>query len=383
MKKQGLLKRIALGLTAGAMIVAMLPASIASAETTDGSYWETITDLNFTGFSELPDPSTSRWTSMKATKTVDGVTYGIEFMPGGSTPIGNNTGYITYESNKWGWDDSLAFLSNDLPVSLNDALARIRRTCTADVYWQWSGPTQALRVSNIYGANEVNAGDRIKVTAYVNTNGTQYWNPVTGKGLDPNDSDLPLTKKSGVRMWLSQKKDDSVGLPEYYPQNPMGMINVEEYTRQIVDKQKWCEVSLEYNINSYTKDVKAIRIDNGLLDEENTSVYDYPREMFIAKLKVEKLSPAGGTYSIDETGKLSGSVKAGINENPSEDAKAKIIVAAYQDSTFLGCSISDYTSGGSYNFEIDNVNGANDVMAYIWYMNNIEPKIRPITLTAQ
>ena len=68
---------------------------------------------------------------------------------------------------------------------------------------------------------------------------------------------------------------------------------------------------------------------------------------------------------------------------PSEDAKAKVIVVAYQDTTFLGCSINDYTEGGSYNFTIDNVKGANDIKAYIWYMNNTEPKIKPLTLTLQ
>ncbi len=388
MKKQGLLKRIALGLTAGAMIVTMLPSTLAAAETTDGSYWKHITNFNLSGFPDMADPASDRWNSkdtMKSEKTLGDDTYTV-YVDAGAGPIGNNTGFI-----KRSWIDdpnnSEHYLAEriDSITNVNEKILRLRRTWVSGS--GWSTPKMGVRFKNIFGSNQINEGDRIRITAYVYLTGTEWW--VNSSGKDPDGTTYPQEDTATVRMWLSQKDTDG---SRFYDENPIGMQGKFDgsYTYQTVTKGAWTPVTLEYTANSVSKDVKCIKIDNVAKASDNATedgvsvpAFSYPTNMFITGIRVENLSSASGTYTIDDAGKVTGSVNAGINEMPSEDAKAKVIVVAYQDTTFLGCSINDYTEGGSYNFTIDNVKGANDIKAYIWYMNNTEPKIKPLTLTLQ
>ena len=388
MKKQGLLKRIALGLTAGAMIAAMLPSAFAAAETPDGSYWESITNFNLEGFPDMGDAGADRWNSrdtMKSEKTVGEDKYTV-YVDAGAGPIGNNTGFI---KRSWLYDtaNEFRFLNENIDniTNVNEKILRLRRNWVNGS--GWGTPKMGVRFKNIFGSNQINSGDKIRVTAYVYLVGTEWW--VNNGGKDPDGTTYPTEDTATVRMWLSQKDTDGA---RFYDENPIGMQGKFDgcYTYQTVEKNKWVPVSMEYTVNDVSKDVKCVKIDNVAQASDNateagesTPAYSYPTNMYVTGIRVERFSSAGGTYSIDDAGKLTGTVKAGVSEKPSEDAKAKVIVAAYQDTTFLGCSISDYTFGGSYNFEIDDVQGANDVKAYIWYMNNTEPKIKPITLNAQ
>ena len=386
-RSKGLLKRAAAYLAAGTIIATMLPMTFASAEMIDGTKWETISEIKFTDFSDLTDPANSRWDPITATKTVDGVTYGIELIPGGASPIGNNTGYIYYTNSKnWGWDSGKDYLSNNLPVSMSDKLIWNRRCYVQSGINKWSSPTQALRIKNIFGATQLNRGDKVRITAYVNTYGTEYWNPASNAGIDPNDAEgslYPSTNTANIRMWLSQNADESLGWGNYYPQNTMGMTNSAEYTRKELTKKEWGEVSLEYTINEANENVKCVRIDSGLLNE-STEIYDFPREIFVAKLKVERLVKSSGTYAIDSaTGKCSGNVTTILTSEPDAASNPKVLIAAYSGNDLVGCNVKEYSDTNSYDFEISNAAGADRVVAYLWYMDNIEPKIEAINLKAQ
>lgn len=391
MKKQGLLKRIALGLTAGAMIVTMLPSTLAAAETTDGSYWKTISEINMDGFTM----GTKDLWSYSASKETDGHTVYVTASGEGSHWINQNSGF--YEIQNIADNNKGDGTRNDgtkVPYNM-DNVVNVPEIAGKNLYllhrgvmvWEankykdwvraWPSPSSSIRLQGVFDKSQIEAGDTIKITAWVYA-GYIAENYKTDTKPAPEVA-LDQTAKTRLRMWLAAGDDNKVNDNKHNSSSPDITKRPNEAVITEIPSNEWQEISITYKADSYTKDVSSIRIDSAVADINNP----YPFRLVLAGVKTEKLVQASGTYTIDDAGKVTGSVNAGINEMPSADAKAKVIVVAYQDTTFLGCSINDYTEGGSYNFTIDNVKGANDVKAYIWYMNNTEPKIKPLTLTLQ
>ena len=379
----GLLKKAAVYLMAGAMITAVFPMTFASAEMIDGTKWETISNINLEGFSALPSVSENAWNTLSSSKTDGENTYSFDVIVDRF-----NKGSIGFLQCSWFNDTTNAyhFLNESLYAKTN-AKTQVLQVAR-NYYDAWNGYNTAakgVRFKNIFGSTEIKAGDRIRVTAFVNGNGTVWYdidgkngNGSTGKGNDGGSEAWPNTNTAVFRMWLS---DTTTGSSGYYPNTP-NLKASDEYTYKTVEKEKWNEVSIEYTATDYTKDVKAVRIDN--VPEDTSADYSYPRNMYVTGIKVERLVKSSGTYTIDAaTGKCSGSVNTVLTAEPDAASNPKVFIAAYKGKELAGCNVKEYSSTGSYDFEISNAAGADRVVAYLWYMDNIEPKIESINLKAQ
>lgn len=383
-RSKGLLKRAAAYLAAGTIIATMLPMTFASAEMIDGTKWETISNINLDGFSALPSVSDNEWNTLTSSKTDGDNTYEFEIILDRA-----NKGDIGFLQCSWFNDvnNTYHYLNESLYAKTN-AKTQVLKIARAyyNNYIGWTTAAKGVRFKNIFGSTEINAGDRIRVTAYVNGNATVWWdvdkkngNGSTGSGDMPNSSNtLEETTTMPVRMWLS---DATTGGNGYYKNAPNEKAP-EECAYKTVNKKEWNEISIEYTASDYTKDVKAVRIDN--VPKDTSADYSFPQNLYVAGIKVERLVKSSGTYAIDSaTGKCSGNVTTILTSEPDTASNPKVLIAAYSSNDLVGCNVKEYSDTNSYDFEISNAAGADRVVAYLWYMDNIEPKIEAINLKAQ
>lgn len=98
----------------------------------------------------------------------------------------------------------------------------------------------------------------------------------------------------------------------------------------------------------------------------------------MAAVKAEKLTDDPD----QEIGRIVGSVNVGGIDAPAEGEDVQVVVVAYRGTRFLGCDMVPYTTDGKYEFAIDGASAADKVIAYVWSMNQFQPRMPGITLKA-
>ncbi len=223
-----------------------------------------------------------------------------------------------------------------------------------------------FKVKNLLDTQKLQIGDIVTVKAWIWTQDMVIVDPgKTLNGIDPfvpinglpDGADREAKSTSFVRMWLS--KEDA-----YNASNP-SVIKYDEGVTTTIGFKTWKEVSFRYTVDAENKNIGDIRIDSGRTVWGDT----YPRTFILGALEAE-VARRKNTYTIDEAGKLTGTVTASV-ENAPEDAK--VIVAAYDHGSLVGCDIKDYNNSGSFDFEIEGATGVNEVNAFVWSMNNLAP----------
>ena len=166
-------------------------------------------------------------------------------------------------------------------------------------------------------------------------------------------------------MWLT----DSTLSPNAPNTNRPGEV----YYDSIVTNQ-WNQVAITYTVDDYNKAVANVRIDSAIEDAEQKD--PYPLYLALAGVKAEKLvANAEGSNQ----GTVSGTISAKIDDA----TDTKIVVAAYKGNELLGCDIVDADAATTkYSFSIADAYGTDKVIAYIWKLDNANPVLAPIPLTA-
>ena len=177
-------------------------------------------------------------------------------------------------------------------------------------------------------------------------------------------------------LWVAE--DTSIGPKEInYNKHSVENAKEGEYITTTVKRDQWNEVVLEYTITEENKTVSSIQMNS---DNATHNVEYYPLTFTLGAVKVEK-------YVDDET-EVAGTITGTVAAAPAAveaGADYRVLVGAYNvvdgEYMMLGCNILPYEADSTYNFAIDNADGATEVKAYLWDFNSFEPQIVPIECT--
>lgn len=209
-------------------------------------------------------------------------------------------------------------------------------TSSCETYW---------KLSNLYDSENMQAGDRVRISAAVYGRVPCIWNPT-----DKTAAVQEGATKGALRI-------TSGGNSEY----------------NVMSADAWHTISLAYTVTAADLADNFVKIDGCAKDYNNP----YLRDWFLGSVTVEKevddpTSPAGV---------ITGKVTIGVTDTVAADADYRVLVAAYKGDLFLGCDIMNYTALGDYDFEIEDAIGTDKVVAYLWDMNDYEPQLVPVNLT--
>lgn len=228
-------------------------------------------------------------------------------------------------------------------------------------------PDSRINISGIFDNTKVNVGDTVKITAWV-------YNALMHDATTASDvykADTPGT----LTMWLSDKaRNETIATngpsADYNLTKPVNSAETVTYNDMM--EGTWREVSLTYTVTEENKDVTGVSFNSDKFGSE--TVEAFPLLLYLAAVKAEKLVDA-----TDETvGRVAGSITAGGIGEIAEGDDVKVLAVAYSGDMFLGCDLVEYTADGKYNFAIENASNADNVVVYIWNMNNIKPRFMPI-----
>ena len=306
---------------------------------TDSTYKKTVSSIDMDGFTKDEEKS-GIWEGMFYDKTVDGWNYKVNGLVGSTSTVHGNTGIVT----------NLSSVTGSVPaITKNDTGFLMSRKYINGAPRNLPLSNTKIEVQNIFDTTKVQNGDRLKITAYV------YASFLATSTLNSNGV-YSLTTE-GVTGQINYRMSLTGGTTE----------KVESKD----DAAEWKEISVEYVVNDTNKSLNGIRIDNYV---QNGEVY--PLELYLAGVTVEKFEN-GGWYTVGENGNVSGEIyanNAGVTEG------SKLMVAAYEGNTFLGCDILDI-NGEASPFSVTGAANADKVCAYVWDMTTLKPQAGVIGLT--
>lgn len=301
------------------------------------AYTKTLANINMDGFTKDTEKS-GIWAGMFYDKTVDGWSYKVNGLTGSTFTVHGNTGIITGLSSKTG----------SVPaVTKNDTGFLMCRKWIDSAPQNLPLSNTAIEVQNMFDTAKLQNGDRLKITAYV------YAAELATSTVKSNgfyDLKEGATGEVNYRMSLTGGTTEKVEFKD--------------------DAAEWKEISIEYVVNDANKTLNSIKIDNYV---QNGEVY--PLSLYLAGITVEKLEN-GGWYTADANGNAAGEIYA---SNAGASEGSKVMVAAYEGNTFLGCDILDVNSGVSP-FSITGASKADKVCAYVWNMTTLKPQAGVIGL---
>lgn len=370
----------------GSVEVEVLTSSNGSYTIEDGGEFEVIDEMNMDGFQTIKDDATDEGASADeyvytgytySNKKVleDGRTQWIRNLSEGGPGISaQRTGINALSSLTVDYYGAGITNTAVLPdfVGENAMLAGKR--------WGGSGtpaPYSSIRAYNIFDEDDVQVNDTVKVTAWVYAANVVKW--VDGELVYPsNDSTIDTTSPIEMRMWLSETEVSNEGV-----ENDFGSYSYTtpktDGTEQIVTTVTpgtWVPISFTYKVTEENKGISSIRIDGGAgVNGQRTSEWT-----FLAGIRTEKL--------VDTTDEVAGRITGTVAAAPATvetGADYRVLVGAYKKVgdvyMMLGCNILPYEADCSYDFVINDAEGATDVFAYLWDFNAYEPQIVPIECT--
>ena len=339
--------------------------TIAGSDAPLGYHWETIENLNMDDFTM---GTKNDWT-YDATKTVDGRAVTVS-PDGAGRKIHQGSDFYTpadIAANYKGTTYNMDSITANLPSVAGDKLFLLNRALNQngnDWAYKWPSPGSAIRVKNIFDTNKIANGEKVRISAWVYP--ARIFENYGGISANPGPSEAAdQTQATKLRMWLT---DSTLS-----PNAPNTKRPGEVYYDSIVTNQ-WNQVAITYTVDDYNKAVANVRIDSAIDDAEQKE--PYPLYLALAGVKAEKLvANAAGS----DQGTVSGTITAQIDDA----AGTKIVVAAYQGNELLGCDIVDADAATTkYSFSIAGAYGTDKVIAYIWKLDNANPVLAPIPLTA-
>lgn len=339
--------------------------TIAGSDAPLGYHWETIENLNMDDFTM---GTKGDWT-YDATKTVDGRTVTVS-PDGAGKKIHQGSDFYTpadIAANYKGTTYNMDSITENLPSVAGDKLFLLNRALNQngdDWAYKWPSPSSAIRVKNIFDTSKITNGERVRISAWVYP--ARIFANYGGISANPGPSEASdQTQATKLRMWLT---DSTLS-----PNAPNTKRPGEVYYDSIVTNQ-WNQVAITYTVDDYNKAVANVRIDSAIEDAEQKD--PYPLYLALAGVKAEKLvANAEGSNQ----GTVSGTISAKIDDA----TDTKIVVAAYKGNELLGCDIVDADAATTkYSFSIADAYGTDKVIAYIWKLDNANPVLAPIPLTA-
>lgn len=339
--------------------------TIAGSDAPLGYHWETIENLNMDDFTM---GTKGDWT-YDATKTVDGRTVTVS-PDGAGKKIHQGSDFYTpadIAANYKGTTYNMDSITENLPSVVGDKLFLLNRALNQngnDWAYKWPSPSSAIRVKNIFDTSKITNGERVRISAWVYP--ARIFANYGGISANPGPSEASdQTQATKLRMWLT---DSTLS-----PNAPNTKRPGEVYYDSIVTNQ-WNQVAITYTVDDYNKAVANVRIDSAIEDAEQKD--PYPLYLALAGVKAEKLvANAEGSNQ----GTVSGTISAKIDDA----TDTKIVVAAYKGNELLGCDIVDADAATTkYSFSIADAYGTDKVIAYIWKLDNANPVLAPIPLTA-
>lgn len=214
----------------------------------------------------------SAW-GLTAEKSCDGRTVQLTTEGGGgSWMINKLTDFVN-------WSESEDNSGTAPDITKDDKIFCLRREPTDDGAGIWGTPTPATGIilNSAVNNNRIKRGDKVKVTAWV------YPSRITTVGGNCSTDEIDQSSDVNYRMWLMapwQSNDN----PGYYAGSPGPESSVGK-----IPANKWSEISFEYTVDETNKNVTSVRIDNNAGNGEL-----YPLRLYLAGIKVEKLTADGG-----------------------------------------------------------------------------------------
>ena len=248
----------------------------------------------------------------------------------------------------------------------------------------YGDPNSSIAITNIFDEADVQIGDTIRITAYVYGKDMRaVTEPADGVkyALGELDSANTTETVAPVRMWLSEDTaTDFDGLVEddiVYNNLEPNAARSDEMVETTMSVDKWNKISIVYTVDETNKNISSIKIDN---DNSTHDVDVFPFYLSLAGVTVEKVA----SIDSDRQGKVAGTVVA-APATVETGADYRVLVGAYKKVgdvyMMLGCNILPYEADCSYDFVINDAEGATDVFAYLWDFNAYEPQIVPIECT--
>lgn len=229
-------------------------------------------------------------------------------------------------------------------------------------------PDSRIIISGLFDKTNVQVGDTVKITAWVL--GLEMHDATTA--ADSMKPDDPAT----VTMWLSDKArsgDVATNGPAADYNVSVPSLPSETASYDDMKQGEWKEISLTYTVTEGNKDVTGIGINSDKMGSDKVAAF--PLYLYVAGVKAEKL--------VDDPTQTAGTVSGTITAQIDDAADTKIVVAAYQGNELLGCDIVDADAATTkYSFSIADASGTDKVIAYIWKLDNANPVLAPIPLTA-
>ena len=232
-------------------------------------------------------------------------------------------------------------------------------------------PDSYINISGLFDNTNVQVGDTVKITAWVL--GLEMHDAATA--ADSMKPDDPAT----VTMWLSDKARSG----DVATNGPAADYNVsvpslpgETASYDDMKQGEWKEISLTYEVTADNKDVTGIGLNSDKMGSDKVAAF--PLYLYVAGVKAEKLVDD----PTQELGRIVGSVNVGGIDAPAPGEDVQVVVVAYRGARFLGCDMVPYTTDGKYEFTIDGASAADKVIAYVWSMNQFQPRMPGITLKA-
>ncbi len=229
-------------------------------------------------------------------------------------------------------------------------------------------PDSRINISGLFDNTKVAVGDTVKITAWV-LGASMHDATTAADSMKPDDA-------ATVTMWLSDKArsgDVATNGPaaDYNLAKPANASETASYDD--MKQGVWKEISLTYTVTEENKDVTGIGLNSDKMGSDKVAAF--PLYLYVAGVKAEKL--------VDDPTQTAGTVSGTITAQIDDAAGTKIVVAAYQGNELLGCDIVDADAATTkYSFSIADASGTDKVIAYIWKLDNANPVLAPIPLTA-
>lgn len=232
-------------------------------------------------------------------------------------------------------------------------------------------PDSYINISGLFDNTKVQVGDTVKITAWV-LGAAMHDATTAADSMKPDD---PAT----VTMWLADRaRSGDVATNGPAADYNVSVPSVPSETASYDDMKQgvWKEITLTYEVTADNKDVTGISINSDKMGSEKVTAF--PLYLYVAAVKAEKLTDDPD----QEIGRIVGSVNVGGIDAPAEGEDVQVVVVAYRGTRFLGCDMVPYTTDGKYEFAIDGASAADKVIAYVWSMNQFQPRMPGITLKA-
>ena len=263
---KGLFKKLTSLLIAGTMLLSILPmTSVVATEVPDGKVWQTLVNIQMDAFEALR----TEWTT-KDSATINGRDIGAELVWGSGAFHANSRAHKYGQYDYW-----TEVVYNSRPSTVGEyGLVHHGAWVSGS---GWTKSDQGWKFKNLWDANTVSVGDKVRITAQV----------------------YPSAKNMSTQNSKQEPTADASGniIPVENGNMRMTAGGVEDLTN--VTGDQWNEMVMDIDITEANISTNnAVQIDSGAVGEGNF----YAVRWLLGSVTVEILEDANGSYTID-TGK--------------------------------------------------------------------------------